>query len=763
MTLAPGTSVGPYDIVGELGRGGMGEVYRATDSRLKRDVAVKVLPAAAGHDVNALARFQREAEAVAALSHPNIMAVYDVGREGGISFLVCELLQGETLRSRLERAPIPWRQAVEFAVAIADGLAAAHAKGIIHRDLKPANLFLTEDGLVKILDFGLARMADAVVASDETVTLDTKPGTILGTTPYMSPEQVRGEVVDERTDVFAFGCVLYEMLTGRRVFNGSSPADVATAVLTLDPPPVLESVPGIPPELDRVITRCLNKRPRARFQSVDDLAFTLRSVLTHGDASRHAERVTDSSSSAIAFQSIAVLPFENMSGDPGNEYFSDGIAEEIINTLARLPGLRVAARTSAFSFKGQAVDIADVGRRLNVTTVLEGSVRKAGDRIRITTQLINAEDGHHVWSDRFDRQLHDVFAVQDEIAGAIADKLKLTLGVRAGSEGAKAPTDNMEAYELFLKGRQQVGRGYGMDLLTALAYFERAVTLDAEFAAAHAAIAETYGSLGFMSTLPPREAMPKARASAERALELDECVAEAHCALGCVHMTYDRDWPAAERHFLRSLELNPNFVQALYHYGHPFHAYVTGTYDEGIELCRRAVELDPLAAYPLHGWLANLFGAGRTSEAIPHLQAGLSRDPGAFHLRRILALCLFEESQLKMALETSQTAVRDSGRHPWALYELGAISAALGRKREAEKIDCELKNRARVFYVQPMVLAFLAAWRGLFDEAFACLDRAVEERDSILIALTTWPMCKPLRADPRYDVLLARLGLPYRR
>jgi len=763
MALAAGTNLGPYEILSPLGAGGMGEVYRAKDTRLKRDVAVKVLPATHANTPEALSRFQREAEAVAALSHPNILAVYDVGRDGETSFLVSELLEGETLRARLNRSRVPWRNAVEFGIAIADGLATAHAKGIIHRDLKPENVFLTDTCIVKILDFGLARAEKADTPDAQTVTMDTKPGMILGTVNYMSPEQARGQTADARSDIFSFGCVVHEMLSGECAFRGDTIADVTTAILTQDPASLASSVKDLPPELDRTVARCLEKNARKRFQSADDLAFTLRNILSGSGQTRVGTISTDTVSLAEQEASIAVLPFENMSADAENEYFSDGMAEEIINTLARLPGLRVAARTSAFSLKGQNLDIAEVGRKLNVRTVLEGSVRKIGDRIRITTQLINAADGYHLWSDKFDHRLDDVFAIQDEIAGAIADKLQLTLGIASGVAIAKSPTRNMEAYELFLKGRQQVGRGYGMDLLAALDCFEKAIALDPGFAAAHAALADTYGSLGFMSTLPPREAIPKARACAELALELDDGLAEAHCALGCVHMTYDWDWPAAEKCFRRSIELNPNYVQALYHYGHPFHAYASCEFDAGIELCRRAVELDPLAAYSLHGWMANLLGAGRTSEAIPLLQAGLERDPGAFHLRRLLALCYFEETRMDEALETMRQAVHDSGRHPWALYELGSFLAATGKTAEAEAIHEELKARARVFYVQPTTLAMLAAWRRRLDESFEYLNRAYDEHDSIIMALTTWPLSKPLRADARYDALLTKLGLPYTR
>ncbi len=456
--------------------------------------------------------------------------------------------------------------------------------------------------------------------------------------------------------------------------------------------------------------------------------------------------------------SIAVLPFSDLSPQKDQDYFCDGVAEEIINALAKVEGLRVAARTSAFVFRGQTLDINEIARNLKVATVLEGSVRKAGNRVRITTQLIDVKDGCHLWADRFDRELDDIFAIQDEIATAIATKLRGTFPVESNEPLVKRHTRNAEAYELYLRGRH-AWQKFGSDLYVALKYFERAAALDSEFAQAHAGIADVYGTLGFTAAMRPRESMPKAKAAAQRALELDDQLAEAHCSLAYISMIYDWNWEAAEKGFLKSIDLNPNYAQAMHHYGHLFHAFISHRIDEGIDLCRRAAEIDPLAGYPRHGWFANLYIAGRLSEAIDHLKEALGQDESAYHLRRLLGLCYMETSMMDEAQTEMEEAVRASGRHSWAVAELGCLYARTGRTAEAESLQTELLTRSRGVYVQGSVLAMIPCWLGKLDEAFSHLDRALEDRDGVIICITSWPIMRPLWSDPRYESLLKRIGL----
>jgi serine/threonine protein kinase len=492
VTLASGSRLGPYEIVSPLGAGGMGEVYRAKDPRLGRDVAVKVLPASFSTDADRLRRFEQEARAAGLLNHPNITAVYDIGTHDGAPYVVSELLEGETLRNRLSAGPLPTRKALDYAIQIARGLAAAHEKGIVHRDLKPENLFVTNDGRVKILDFGLAKLRQLEAGGEpgtNLLTAATEPGVVMGTMGYMSPEQVRGRAADARSDIFSFGTILHEMLSGRRAFQGETTADTITVILTKEPPDLSLTNQDVHPGLDRIIRHSLEKNPEERFQSASDLAFALgylgedstESVPPTPTPAPSAARSsvvrtrTSATVSDSSRASIAVLPFRNMSADKENEYFTDGITEEIINALTKIESLRVASRTSAFAFKGRNEDIRRIGEQLGVRTVLEGSVRRAGSRLRITAELVNVGDGYHLWSERYDREMEDIFAIQDEIALAIANTLKVRL--LAADEGALVSrgTEDFEAYNHFLKGKYFFNRRVPRE---AIVEFEQAIARD---------------------------------------------------------------------------------------------------------------------------------------------------------------------------------------------------------------------------------------------------------------------------------------------
>ena len=554
MTIAPGTRLGQYEIASLIGGGGMGLVYKAQDTRLKRLVALKLLLPELTRDETAKQRFLQEAQAASALDHPNICTIHEINETpDGQFYLVMAYYEGETLKEKIEHGPLPITDAIDAAVQVGQGLAKAHEAGITHRDIKPANLMLTADGTVKILDFGLAKLAGA-----EGI---TQTGTALGTVAYMSPEQLRGQEVDQRSDIWSLGVVTYEMVAGQRPFKGEQLQAVSVGILQSQPAPPTGSRTGVPLELERVVDRALAKAVADRYQTVADLLSELRTV----------KRALDSGATAAAgaekaVPSIAVLPFSNMSPDPEQEYFCDGIAEELIDALARLEGLRVVARTSAFQFKGQALDVGEIGKRLKVGTVLEGSVRKAGNRLRINAQLINTSDGYHLWSERYDRQMDDVFAVQDEIARSVVEKLKVKLLGEHEAPVIKRPTDNLEAYNLFLKGRYYFSKLTKEALTRSLECFTQALAKEPTYAQAHAGVAVAQTVRAVYGGAVSREVMPSAKEAALKALALDETVADAHMALGSVLHYYDWDWLGAEHQYRRALELNPSdtLVRAVY-------------------------------------------------------------------------------------------------------------------------------------------------------------------------------------------------------
>ncbi len=533
MTIAPGTLFGPYEIVSLIGAGGMGEVYRGRDSRLGRPVAIKILSPAAFGDSGAIRRFEDEARAAASVSHPNLIAIHDVGHSGEVHYLVMDLLEGETLRARLAAGALPWRKAAELAMAIADGIGAVHARGIVHRDLKPENIFITAEGWVKLLDFGLAiaRLPVAHVDDDAATAARTEDGIVLGTPAYMSPEQLRNQELDARSDIFAVGCVLLEMLTGRAAFRRATPADTMAAVLTED----VEVPASIPAEMRQIARRCLDRRRENRFQTAADLAFALR-LLLEGRAP--ATAVPDEGDA-----SIAVLPFVNLSGNPAEDYFSEGLSEEILTALARVPGLNVTARTSAFAFRGKVQDIRRIGEALGVRTILEGSVRHAGNRVRVNAQLVDTVSGYHLWSAKYDRAMNDVFAVQDEIASAIVETLQLQLV--PAKRSAMRQTTNIDAYHAFLKSRHHFSMLSPEFLAISRTYAEEAIAHDPRYAAAQAQLAECFIQSAIYGLAPALEVMPRARAAALEAVRLDPTEAAAHMTLARIAGEFDLDWAEA--------------------------------------------------------------------------------------------------------------------------------------------------------------------------------------------------------------------------
>ncbi|MFY9549592.1 MAG: protein kinase [Thermoanaerobaculia bacterium] len=788
MALAAGTRLGPYEILSPLGAGGMGEVYRGQDSRLGREVAVKVLPERLAGDPKSLSRFEREARAVAALSHPNILAIHDFGEERGVRYAVTELLEGDTLRERLARERLSWRKAAEIGIAIAEGLAAAHTRGIVHRDLKPENIFLTSSGQVKILDFGLAR-ADTVpsgqLTSAPTQSSATEAGTVLGTLGYMSPEQIRGEPADARSDVFSFGCVLYEMLAGRRAFSGASPGQTMAAILRDQPAEIVVSKTQVPESVDRIMRRCLEKNPGERFQSAGDLSFALKESLGSGVsrstpswsgvsrrtglllagvaivlvAAALALRLRGRGAGTGRIESLAVLPLANLSGDPQQDYFADGMTEELITDLAKISALRVTSRTSVMRYKGSSKSLPEIARELGVDAIIEGSVTHSGSQVKITAQLIDAAKDRHLWADSFQRDLKDVLALQGEVARAIAGEVGVRLTPQERSRLTSKKTVNPEAYEAYLKGLYHLSRSTSPDTQKSLDYFHQAAAKQPDYALAYAGIAVAYERLASsaFNVLPPREAFPAAKAAAMRALELDAAVAEPYAALAWSSFVFDRDWTTAENQYQRALRLNPNYANA--HRTHAICLTRMGRFDEAIREARRAQELDPLS---LEGntTVGMVFHyARRDDEAIPWFRRVLDMDPNFWRAHWGLGYALVQKRRYGEAITELQKAVELSEGGGVQLGSLGYAYAVADRRAEALEVVQKLKASSRDHYVPPSAVAIALSGLGEKDQALTWLGKAIEERDPWATALKVEPMFDPLRSDPRFLDLMHRLGL----
>ncbi|TNF81723.1 MAG: hypothetical protein EP299_02025 [Acidobacteria bacterium] len=732
---------GHYRLVDEIGAGGMGVVYRAHDERLERDVAIKVLPEELAGDPDRVARFEREAKAVARLEHPNILSIHDFGIEGNISYAVMELLEGESLRGRLSAGALGWQEAAGVAMAVAEGLAAAHAKGIVHRDLKPENIFLTSDGRVKILDFGIARLLLPVDEGAETATLPsmgTAAGAVMGTVGYMSPEQVRGEPADARSDIFALGCVLHEMLAGCRAFATGSAAGTLAAVLTDKPPPIA----GAAPEVARLIERCLRKEAGDRFHSAAELKSAIGASLTP--------------TSGRDRPSIAVFPFVNMSGAKEDDYLCEGLAEEIINLLTRIPGLRVIARTSAFAVGRMELDVREAGTRLDVESILEGSVRRAGPRVRVTAQLVTTSDGSHLWSENFDHELTDVLALEDEIAAAIAERLRV--GLKKEERDQRPREVDVEAHTLFLEGRYYFARGTPEALAQAKARFESAIERDPDFALAFDSLAELYWYLGLFGQLPPQEAFSQSTWYAMRALELDDTLAETHALLGMLRKELDYNWPEVERENRRARELNPH--SPLVHLRYAISGLLPlARIDEAIAEVEATLNKDPLSLF-VRWWLAAMVYLGRYWERM--LDEGrhmVALDPTHFLGHWVVGMASIESGAPDEAVTALEKAHELSGGIPFTLGFLAYVYGRAGRSDDARKLLEPTERAAAEAYIPPSTLALGYVGLDDWNAAFDWWNRAIEVRDPFIMPIKTYSFFDPVRRDPRYLTMLRRMKL----
>ena len=787
MTLAAGTRFGSFEILAPLGAGGMGEVYRARDTRLGREVAIKVLPEEFASDPERLRRFETEARAAAALNHPNILVLHDIGTYDGVPYIVTELLEGESLRQRLRVGPVPPEKAVDMGVQIAQGLAAAHERGIVHRDLKPENLFVTKDGRIKILDFGLARLrpegsGEQIQSEDPTAESPTHEGKILGTPGYMSPEQVRGFVAGPRTDIFAFGCVLYEMLSGKRAFGGATRTDIAAAILRDDP----DSLPTlISPALDRIVRRCLEKRPEDRFSSAHDLAIAV------SEASRLAPpgapqggrvllwlknrpllpmaigvtfilavvfwsfvRHSPSAPLEGVAPSIAVLPLANLSDDKEQEYFSDGLSEELMNLLTKVKGLHVAGHTSSFAFKGKKADVADIGRQLHVATVLEGNVRRSGDRLRVSVRLVNVANGYQMWAETYDRAMTEVFSLQDEIAGAVVAALKMKLLPQEHATVSQHRTANPEAYTQYLLGRHFYNLNSTEGWKKAVEAYQNAIRLDPSYAAAYAGMSFAEIFLAGFSANVTEEAVreQKARVAAEKAILFDPSLADGYGARGMVRFhTFPPDWPGARADLEQALALDP---------GNPdLHVDLSGflsrigLFSESIAEVRKAIDLDPLsaAAWQSLGWYLCLTGDLPGSRKAMIRAIEINPDDIISHYQ-LGVTSLLEGNPKASLVEFAQTL------EYFRLVGVAMAEHDLGHEKESQQALDELISKLTdscAFQV-----AEVYAWRGEKDKAFEWLDRAYAQGDLGMVSLKSDPLLTRLYSDPRYAEQVRRMKCP---
>src|SRR3989441_4132485 len=834
MQLISGTRLGRYEIRSKIGAGGMGEVYLAEDTRLHRNVALKILPADLASNQDRMRRFEQEATAAAALNHPNIAHIYEIGEVDALNFIAMEFVDGVTLRQCIHDGQTDLTKLLRYLQHAAEGLAKAHAAGIVHRDLKPDNIMVTRDGHAKILDFGLAKLIEpqqssstSGKASEQATAIlqqHSTPGVVLGTVGYMSPEQAQGKTkeLDHRSDIFSFGCILYEAVTGRKAFAGKDPIDTLNKIIREPYAPITDFRPETPNHLQRIVRRCLAKDPEDRYQTIKDVAIELRELRrelvgsagidttvppssvrsTLGAAGSAAPVSSDATSSRpassaeyivsgikqhklavvvalivlvlgavalgmylharnteVAIDSIAVLPFQNRSTEPDSEYLSDGLAESLIYRLSQLPNLKVSPTSSVFHYKGKDIDPVKVGHELGVNAILSGRITQRGDNLTISAELVDVRYNKLLWGEQYERKMSELLSTQREIAREIVDKLQLKV---SGQERglAKHYTESNEAYQLQLKGRFYYNKRTEEGLQKSLEYFQQAIEKDPTFALAYSGLADTYDLLGAPDaggTTSPNEAMPKAKAAALKAIEIDGTLAEPHVSLAHVKYYYDRDWPGAEREFKRAIELNPNYPQA--HHWYALYLVWTGRTNEGLAEIRRAQELDPLSL-PINmtlGWC--LCDAHQMDEGIDQLRKTIEMDPGFRVAHNRLALCYERKGMYDAAIAEFQK-IFDLGARSLAIAELGQAYAASGKRGEAQKALAELQELSKQRYISPSVFALIYAALGDKDQAFAWLEKSVEEHDLIIGRLKVDQRFDNLRSDPRFAEIVKRVGLP---
>ncbi|HWZ26696.1 MAG TPA: protein kinase [Verrucomicrobiae bacterium] len=789
-----------FRVIEKLGAGGMGVVYKAVDIRLDRPVALKFLPENRLQDAQALDRFRREARAASALNHPGICTIYDIGEQDGRGFIAMEFIDGETLRSHIHGKALPLEELLRLGIQIAEALDAAHAEGIIHRDIKPANIFVTKRGQAKVLDFGLAKLVPKGIASadvdlgGELSGSTSIAGIISGTPSYMSPEQVRGDNLDQRTDIFSLGLVLYEMATGRQAFSGATGGVVIEAVLTRSPVPARNINPDIPPRLEEITSKALHKDREQRYQHVVDIRADLQQLQRDTDPGtvsgwraekKDAESALISSTSRLhptgkqrtrnsqsytgalrpervpkIIDSLAVLPFENASRDPEHEYLSDGIAGSLINILATIPKLRVIAQSTVFRYKGRRIDPQAVGRELNVRAVLTGRIMQSGGSLRIGTELVDVASGSQLWGAQYDREPGDIFAIQDEISNEMSEKLRLKLTRTEKKRLTKHQTDDAEAYRLYLKGRHHWNRWTEDGFYKAVEYFQQAVEKDPGYALAYTGLADSYVLLGWNSYLPPKDAFPKSKMAAMQALRLDPSLGEAHTPLAAVLWLHDWQWQAAQMEFERSLALNPAHPTTSHWYAE--YLMTMGRHEAAIARIKNSQELDPLSLIISVAIGRDFYLARRYDDALEQLLRTVELDPNYPVTYWVLGLLLTKMGHYELAIAEGEKGVKLSGGSPLMNAALAQTFATAGRREQAIQILDDLTNLAKQKYVAPYFFAGIHIGLGEDDRAIEYLEKSYEEHSHWLIYLHLDPTMDGIRSNTRFQDLSRRIGLPLR-
>ncbi len=783
-----GKILGHYQITQKLGEGGMGVVYKARDTHLDREVALKILPVNIATDEERIRRFSREARTASALSHPNIATIYDVGESDGIRYIAMEYVEGQPLAARVVGKPLRTGEILEVALQIGEALDAAHSKGIVHRDIKPANIMVTTRGQVKVLDFGLARITEPIARTDKrdkSTTSSTMPGTVLGTIQYMSPEQALGHEIDCRSDIFSFGVTLYEMATGLRPFSGTSANETLDRIIHSQPDAIARFNYDLPAQFEYIIRKCLEKDPGRRYQSTRELMVDLQNLKRDMDSGSAAASWALSSSSrrlrrlAVPFlmlaalaglfvavyllaglvrppDTLAVLPFVNVNGDPEAEFASDGLTESLISRLSRLPNLTVIARNTVFHYKGKDVDFQAIGKKFDAQYVLAGRVMLRDGRLSVGVELVEVRKNRQIWGEQYDEYVSDLLGIQEQISMETVDRLGLRLTGEQKRQLTKRYTENSEAFQLYLRGRLFLNRRTPDEIKKAVSYFELARVRDPDFALSHAGLADAYNLLADYSYLPPNDTLPRAKAEALAALSIDDTLAEAHTALGHVRV-YDLEWLEAEREFKRAIELDPSYSTARHWYANCL--MVRGKKTEALAQIRRALKVDSLSLNVNQAVGFLLYLAGDYAGAIEQFRKTLELDPEFVPSHFGLGTTYVQTRRYDDAVHEFETAITLSGGATDYIAARGRAYALAGRRHEALQTLDSLAKVSGQTYVSPYYIALVYTALGDVDRAFGWLDKACEERSSFLFFLKVEPSFDALRSDPRFQILERRMRI----